>query len=192
MGLAAAATGQVVVVCLYPFLGGITMSRLALSTLVTAVALFAGLAQAREGNVPGTPAQAQQGVQGLAPGPFKLQKTYMETANPVAALASGFNPYGTATTVNCTVSAGCMIQVSANVQLGLGASANAAAVCFKIDGNYMSCPYNHIFAAGSGFEVMSYQTSQAVALGTHVVETEIFSSQAATLYRFNNEIQLFK
>jgi hypothetical protein len=168
------------------------MSKLILTTLAATVALFTGLAQAREGNVPGTDSKAQQGAQLVAAGPFKLLKTYMETANPIAALVAGFNPYGTATTVKCTVATGCMVQVSANVQLGQGASANAAAVCFKIDGVYLSCPFNHIYAAGSGYEVMSYQTSQAVALGTHVVETEVYSSQAATLYRFNNEIQLFR
>lgn len=168
------------------------MSKFILTALATAVVLFSGLAQARDGNVPGTTAQAQQGVQGLAPGPFKLKSTYMETGNSGAALVAGFNPYGSSTTVNCTVSSGCMIEVDANVQLSQTSSANAAAVCIKIDGAYLSCPFNHIYGVGSGFEVMSYQTSQAVAQGTHVVQTEVYSSQATSLYRFNTEVQLYK
>jgi hypothetical protein len=116
----------------------------------------------------------------------------METGNPSMALVSGFNPYGSATTVKCTVTAGCLIEVAANAQLSMGANPNSAAICVKIDGAYLSCPYNHTLPAGSSYEVMSYQTSQAVALGTHVVETEVYSAQPSGLYRFNTEVQLYK
>jgi hypothetical protein len=169
------------------------MTRLFLTALATSVALFAGIAQARDGNVPGTASQAKQGAQGLTfSAPHKLQKTYLETGNPVSAVVAGFNPYGSAVSVNCTVTAGCTIEITANAQLGNVASENATALCPKVDGAYLSCPYNKIYRPGSGFEVMTYQTFVDVPLGTHTVEMEVYSSQPTSLYRFNTEVQLYK
>jgi hypothetical protein len=176
-----------------PF-GEIIMPRLFLTALATSVALFTGLAHARDGNVPGASPQAQQGSQGFAISTaHKLLKTYLETGNAGSGIVAGFNPYGSVASVTCTNTAGCTIAVSANAQLGMVAAANAAAVCVKIDGAYVNCPYNHTVPAGSSFEVLSYQTFQeALALGTHTVSVEVFSSQPTTLYRFNTEIKLYK
>jgi hypothetical protein len=123
---------------------------------------------------------------------LKLQKTYFETGTANgAALAAGFNPYGSTQTVNCTVTAGCTILVNANVQVGAAATINPSAIVIKVDGATINAPFNTPVSTSS-FTVMTYQTGIPVPTGTHTVSTEVYVSSATTLHRYNTEIKLYK
>lgn len=125
-------------------------------------------------------------------GPLKLQKTYFENANANgAALASGFNSYGSSQTVNCGVTAGCFIIVNANVQVAGTANVNPSAISIKVDGTSINAPFNTPVSTTS-FTVMSYQTGIAVAFGNHTVSTDVYVTSATTMYRYNTEIKLYK
>lgn len=123
---------------------------------------------------------------------LKLLKTYFETNNANgAALASGFNPYGSTQSVNCTVTAGCFIMVNANVQVAGVATVNPSAITIKVNGVTINSPFNTPVSTTS-FTVMTYQTGVAVPLGTHTVSTEVYVSTATSLHRYNTEVKLYK
>ena len=125
-------------------------------------------------------------------GGLKLQKTWFETANASgAALVAGANPYGSSLNVSCTNTAGCYIIVNANAQIGAIATVNPAAMTIKVNGVAINSPYNTPIGTTS-FTVMSYQTGISVPVGNHVVTTEVFVNNAATLYRYNTEVKLYK
>lgn len=124
----------------------------------------------------------------------KLQKTYFDTNNESGLVlgAGTFTTVGTQLTVNCANAAGCTIAGNLNAQLSAGASENNAALCLVIDGSSLSCPFNTIIRAGSGFQVMHYQTFGFVPLGNHTVDMQVYSNAASALYRWNKEIKLYK
>jgi hypothetical protein len=119
----------------------------------------------------------------------KLQKTYFDTSTP---LAVGMNDVGTLLTVNCANTAGCTIAGNMNAQLAAAASENAAAICLVVDGTSVNCPFNAIIRAGSGFQVMNYQTFTSVPLGNHTVQMRVYTSVATNLIRWNKEFKLYK
>lgn len=122
----------------------------------------------------------------------KLQKTYFDTGNTTTALAVGLNPVGTTLTLNCANTAGCTVAANMNAQLAAAGSENAAAICLVIDGSSVNCPFNGIIRAGSGFQVMNYETFASVALGNHTVQMNVFTSVATNIIRWNKEIKLYK
>lgn len=122
----------------------------------------------------------------------KLQKTYFDTDSASTPLAVGMNDVGTLLTVNCANTAGCTIAGNMNAQLAAAASENAAAICFVVDGASVSCPFNGIIRAGSGFQVMNYQTFTSVPLGNHTVQMRVYTSVATNLLRWNKEFKLYK
>lgn len=160
--------------------------------LAAAAALSLG-AQAK-GEPPGLKGNLAQAQPQAISTSHKLQKTYFDTFNesglPLA--AGSFTTVGTQLTVNCANAAGCTIAINGNAQLAAGASENTAALCLQIDGASISCPFNTIIRAGSGFQIMNYQTFASVALGNHTVDMAVFSSTASALYRWNKEVKLYK
>jgi hypothetical protein len=122
----------------------------------------------------------------------KLQKTFFDTSSTSTPLAVGNNDIGTVLTVNCANTAGCTIAGNMNAQLAAAATENAAAICLIVDGSSVSCPFNGIIRAGSGFQVMNYQTFTSVALGNHTVQMRIFTSVATNLHRWNKEFKLYR
>jgi hypothetical protein len=122
----------------------------------------------------------------------KLLKTYFDTAAVTTPLVVGSNDVGTVLTVNCANAAGCTIAGNMNAQLAAAASENAAAICLIVDGASVSCPFNGIIRAGSGFQVMNYQTFTSVGLGNHTVQMRVFTSVATNLIRWNKEFKLYK
>jgi hypothetical protein len=122
----------------------------------------------------------------------KLQKTYFDTDSTSTPLAVGMNDVGTLLTVNCANTAGCTIAGNMNAQLAAAASENAAAICLVVDGTSVNCPFNAIIRAGSGFQVMNYQTFTSVPLGNHTVQMRVYTSVATNLIRWNKEFKLYK
>lgn len=122
----------------------------------------------------------------------KLQKTYFDTDSTSTPLVVGINDVGTLLTVNCANTAGCTIAGNMNAQLAAAASENAAAICLVVDGASVSCPFNGIIRAGSGFQVMNYQTFTSVPLGNHTVQMRVYTSVATNLLRWNKEFKLYK
>lgn len=122
----------------------------------------------------------------------KLQKTYFDTDSTSTPLSAGNNDIGTLLTVNCANTAGCTIAGNMNAQLAAVGVENTAAICLMVDGASVSCPFNAIIRAGSGFQVMNYQTFTSVPLGNHTVQMRIFTTQATTLHRWNKEFKLYK
>ncbi|MBQ0929480.1 hypothetical protein [Ideonella alba] len=123
---------------------------------------------------------------------LKLLKTYFETNNANGtALVSGFNPYGSTQTVNCTATAGCFIMVNANAQVAGVATVNPSAIVIKVDGATINAPFNTPVSTTS-FTVMTYQTGIAVTTGTHTVTMEAYVSNPTTLHRYNTEVKLYK
>lgn len=122
----------------------------------------------------------------------KLLKTYFDTDSTATPLAVGNNDIGTVLTVNCANTAGCTIAGNMNAQLAAAASENAAAICLIVDGSSVSCPFNGIIRAGSGFQVMNYQTFTSVALGNHTVQMRVYTSVATNLHRWTKEFKLYK
>lgn len=168
------------------------MSRIVQLGVVAAAAAFLALsAQAGTGEPAGVKTSKVQGE--AITTAHKLQKTYFDTDAPGSALASGFNTVGTPLTISCTNTAGCTVAANMNAQIAAVGTENAAAICMKVDGAYVNCPFNAIVRAGGGYQVMNYQTFTSVAVGNHTVEMEVYSSQAGSaLYRWNKEIKLYK
>ena len=157
--------------------------------VLAAAAVFASAAHAGPDAV-GAGAKAAQAT--AAVGPLKLLKTYFETDAPASAVNVGFTPYGSTFTVNCPGSApACTIMINANMQLAAAATANPAAICLKVDGSYVNCPFNTVVPTSS-YTVLNYQSGISVAPGAHTVSVEAYSSQSTTLHRYNTEVKLFK
>ena len=160
--------------------------------LAAAAALSLG-AQAK-GEPPGLKGnQAQAQPQAISTS-HKLQKTYFDTNNEngLALGAGSFTTVGAQLNLNCDNAAGCTIAINGNAQLAAGASDNNAALCLLIDGVSISCPFNTIIRAGSGFQIMNYQTFASVALGNHSVDMSVYSGAASALYRWNKEVKQYK
>jgi hypothetical protein len=167
----------------------LSMSRFAKLTLAAAAAVC--LAVGAHASDP-TGSAGKNSVQALSTA-HKLLKSYFETDAPGSALAAGsFTTVGAVLNVNCGNTAGCTIAANMNAQLAAGASENSAAICMRVDGGYVNCPYNAIIRAGSGFQVMNYQTFTSVPLGNHTVEMVVFTTQASTLHRYNKEFKVYK
>ena len=163
-------------------------------SMISAVALAASALLCVSTYAAGSDAAGKKGDVGTAAfsGGLKLQKTWFETASASgAALASGFNPYGSTLTVSCTNAAGCYIIVNANAQVGGVATVNPSAISIKVDGIAINAPFNTPVATTS-FTVMNYQTGIFVATGNHVVTTEVYVTSATALYRYNTEVKLYK
>ena len=166
------------------------LSALAIAAAAAALSVLSPAAMARSGDVNG--AAALNAGPAAFTGALKLQKTYFETATASgAALAAGFNPYGSTQTVNCANTAGCFIIVNANAQVAGVASVNPSAIVIKVDGAAINAPFNTPVSTTS-FTVMHYQTGIAVPLGSHTVTTEVYVSSPTTLHRYNTEIKLYK
>ncbi|MBN8486675.1 MAG: hypothetical protein J0M20_02930 [Burkholderiales bacterium] len=165
------------------------MQKSTLSLIVAAAAVLLSQSALAGADVSG----ARKGAQPEAfSAGLKLLKTYFETGNGNgAALAAGFNPYGSTQTVNCTNTAGCYIIVNANVQVAAAASVNPSAIVIKVDGAAINSPFNTPVSTTS-FTVMNYQTGIAVTTGNHTVTTEAYVSTPTTLHRYNTEIKLYK
>ena len=161
--------------------------------LAAAAAFIALGAQAAGGEPPGMKSRQVNQPEAIGTS-HKLQKTFFDTANEsgLALGAGSFTTVGTQLTVNCANAAGCTIAGNLNAQLGAGASENNAALCLFVDGVSVSCPFNTIIRAGSGYQVMHYQTFISVAFGNHTVDMQVYSNTASALYRWNKEIKLYK
>ncbi|MEK8032262.1 hypothetical protein AACH06_15645 [Ideonella sp. DXS29W] len=166
------------------------MSHIAKLSLAVVAAAFAFSAVAGS-EPPGVKSSKKVSAEAITTA-HKLQKTYFDTDSTSVAINAGFNVVGTALTVNCANTAGCTIAADMNAQLAAAATENAAAICLMIDAVYVNCPFNGIVRAGSGFQVMNYQTFAGVTAGNHTVEMHVYSTQATTLHRWNKEIKLYK
>ncbi|MFO1338720.1 MAG: hypothetical protein U1F53_10890 [Burkholderiaceae bacterium] len=168
------------------------MSRIVQLSVVAAAAAFLALgAQAGTGEPAGVKSSKLKGE--AITTSHKLQRTYFDTDAPGSSLIAGFNTVGTALTVNCTNTAGCTVAANMNAQIAAVGTENAAAICLKVNGSYVNCPFNAIVRAGGGYQVMNYQTFTSVPLGNSTIEMEVYSSQAGSaLYRWNKEIKLYK
>jgi hypothetical protein len=165
------------------------MKKSTLSLIVAAAAVLMSQTALAGSDVSGAKKGAQP--EAFSAG-LKLLKTYFETNNANGtALASGFNVYGSAQTVNCTVSAGCYILVNANAQVAAAAAINPSAIVIKVDGTTINAPFNTPVSTSS-FTVMTYQTGIAVPVGNHTVTTEVYVTSATTLHRYNTEVKLYK
>jgi hypothetical protein len=168
-----------------PMFRAIQLSALAACAAFLAVAAHAG---------PGEPAGVKSGktsTESITTS-HKLLKSYFDTDNTSVNLVVGSNPVGTALTLNCGNAAGCTIAANMNAQLAAAATENKAAICMKVDGASVNCPFNGIIRAGSGFQVMNYQTFTSVTAGNHTVEMDVFSSVATSMIRWNKEIKIYK
>lgn len=164
-----------------------SITKFSLIALAAATLSLSAMAGPDAAGIKGNKAQPEAFSAGL-----KLLKTYFETGNGNgAALASGFNPYGSTQTVNCTVTAGCYLIVNVNAQVAGIATVNPSAMTVKVDGAYVSAPFNTPVATTS-FTVMNYQTGIPVAMGTHTVSAEVYVTTATALHRYNTEIKLYK
>ena len=166
------------------------MSRSMIPTIALAVSALLSVST----YAAGSDAAGKKGDVGTAAfsGGLKLQKTWFETANASgAALASGFNSYGSTLNVSCTNAAGCYIIVNANAQVGAISTVNPSAISIKVNGASINAPFNTPVSTSS-FTVMSYQTGIFVNTGNHVVTTDVYVTTATTLYRYNTEVKLYK
>lgn len=166
------------------------MSQIAKLSLAVAAAAFAFSAYAG-GEPPGVHSGKKVSPEAINTA-HKLTKTYFDTDSAAVTINAGFNVVGTTLTLNCANTAGCTIAADMNAQLAAAATENAAAICMMVDGGYINCPFNGIIRAGSGYQIMNYQTFTTVALGNHTVEMHVYSTQPTTLYRWNKEIKLYK
>lgn len=167
------------------------MSRFLMTALSLALASTT-LQAAGPSEAPGTAAASSQvGTQAFTNG-LKLLKTSFESQSANgAALVPGFNAYGSTLNLSCNNAAGCFVIVNANVQLGSGAVSNPAAISIKLNGTSISAPYNTVVPTTS-FTVMTYQTGIAIPLGNHTISTEVYSTVATALYRYNTEVKLYR
>ena len=158
----------------------------ALSLALVSSAVFAA------GADPAAAANSRTGTLAFTGG-LKLQKLYHDvgSAGGAAIPAATITPYGSTLNISCTNAAGCYIIVNANVQIGAISTVNPAAMTIKVNGLAINSPYNTPIGTTS-FTVMSYQTGISVPVGNHVVTTEVFVNNAATLYRYNTEVKLYK
>lgn len=168
------------------------MSRFAqLSLTAVSAVVLSFSAQAGGADAAGGKSKQQSSPEAISTS-HKLLKTYFDTDSTTTALAVGMNDVGTVLTVNCGNADGCTIAGSMNAQLAAAASENAAAICLVVDGTSVSCPFNSIIRAGSGFQVMNYQTFTSVTPGNHTVTMRVFTSVATNLHRWNKEFKLYK
>lgn len=170
------------------------MSRFSLFALTVTAALISSSALAGGGNAPGT-GKAPQAQSQLAPNTVhKLQKTYFETANAngQALTAGSFTDLGTTLNVNCTNAAGCTVAITVSAQLQAAASSNNMALCLKVDGSTLACPYNQIIPAGSGFVMSHLNYFAEVPLGNHTVTGSVYTSVDTGLYRWVKETRAYK
>ena len=110
-----------------------------------------------------------------------------------ASLVPGFNNVDTATTIKCTNAAGCTIGVSSMIQISPPAGTNWA-ICPVVDGNYINppCPFQGNLADTSSFVTGNGQSNFQVATGTHTVQTQVYTDQAAGLYNWQVTYTLYK
>ena len=167
------------------------MSQTLKLSLAAAAALVLSVSAQAGSEPPGSKAVSRVSPMAITTS-HKLQKTFFDTDSTVTALAVGNNDIGAVLNVNCANAAGCTIAGNMNAQLAAAASENAAAICLIVDGGSVSCPFNGIIRAGSGFQVMNYQTFTSVALGNHTVQMRVFTSVATNLHRWNKEFKLYK
>jgi len=132
-------------------------------------------------------AKSPNGV--LTHDPRKLQKTYISSGNGGSLAAGTFN-FVESRTVSCSVTVGCVIAQESMVQLSPGGG--NWAICLEVNGAYTTCQFQgHLPDTGS-FVVGNARGNVLVPQGTHTVQTDVFTSNAATLAAWQTDHRVYK
>jgi hypothetical protein len=161
------------------------------SLLSTAVA---ALAAGPVGSPKGAPSAHSGSIAGQS-GPNtkeKLTGVYDASGNGFSTSLPQFAFTTIATSmVKCSNAAGCSIGIETMAQIQ---SAGADwAICLLIDGGSVSCQYQGVQAGPSSFVVGNARGWGTVALGTHQVDTQLYTESASATYQyFQTDTSVYK
>jgi hypothetical protein len=156
-----------------------------------ALALVSQAAMARDGSPLGANMQAETlGIATVA-NPHKLKTTHTANANGFgSALAAGAFNVIDSRNVNCADI--CTIGIESMVQIN-PAGGNWA-ICLRANGVYLTCQYQGHLPDVSTFVVGNARgvTNASLAAGVYVVQTEVFTANASSLYGWQTDYRIYK
>lgn len=125
--------------------------------------------------------------------PLKLQKTLIDSglAGGLQLPPAVYTPVGSVVKLNCTVSTGCVIAATLELQITQVGN-NAPALCFFLDGAKVTCPYDDKLSATTGYKLLNHHSMAPVAFGEHQAEMRVYTEVQAAASYYQAEYRLFK
>jgi hypothetical protein len=113
-----------------------------------------------------------------------LAKTYMSYDNGLVAVAAGFQPIDSPTTVLCPGTSGtCTIVAEENLQLSGTTAGNRWAICLFVDGTQASqpnCPFLGFVTSDGSYAANSFsQAFSGLSFGSHTVQSFVYTDSGA-------------
>lgn len=125
--------------------------------------------------------------------PLKLQKTWIDNGTAGGQVLAAFanTPVGTPLTVECTVTTGCTVGATLQLQIAQ-VGVNSPGLCFYVDDALIDCPYSDRLSATSGFKILVHHSVAPVSMGIHKLEMRAYSEVTVNAYRYQAEYRLYK
>ena len=158
-----------------------------------------GVALAAVGDGDATSPSAGSRARAAAPvasGSVALQRTrFIYEPTGTITVPAGFQPIHPPKTINCTGTGTCTAGFEQNVQIKGSTADNNWAICQQVDGAFIaepSCPFlgavpNGTFGSGS-----FAQQKTGLSIGTHTVQTFVYTDKGAEVGIFNIIVRIYK
>jgi hypothetical protein len=157
------------------------------------------------GALVGPAAQAGAGLRPLAPGGAKstpnrvhvnqkLEDSALTSGFSGVVTVAGFNTVDAGATLTCHVTT-CTIDATMAVELldQSGMSGNQFAICLSVDGNLLTCNYTDVAPLDGFFRTYTtIQNAGGYAVGSHAVQTNIYTTYPAYLAYFYTTYHAYK
>lgn len=171
----------------------LAVAIVALVTTGTGVALAAG-GDGGETSPTGGSREQASAVVASASGVLQRTRFIFESTGTIT-VAAGFQPLHSPKTINCTGTGTCTAGFEQNVQIKGNTDANNWAICQQVDGAFLtepSCPFlgavpNGTFGSGS-----FAQQKSGLSIGTHTVQTFVYTDKGAEVGIFNIVVRIYK
>ena len=171
----------------------LAVATVALLTTGTGVALAAVGDSGGTSPSPGSRARAAAPV---SSGIVALQRTrFIYEPTGSITVPAGFQPIHPPKTINCTGSGTCTVGFEQNVQIKGSTADNTWAICQQVDGAFLtepSCPFQGAVPNGTFGSGSFAQQKTGLSLGTHTVQTFVYTDKGAEVGIFNIIVRLYK